>query len=423
MASAEITQGDLPDSRQPQPSASLTTVVAGADIQGISAGSQYADLAAVGQAFASRIGSLRNSRGGDGEQITVATINASAFPESRTLYPGDVEGNASKIRDVTSIDAIVAAGGYCAPLEVRYDLFGLGNAKRPVRDALPTFAAKRGGIRYLQAPTLGAYTGAVGLWTAEDDADAAEEAGPTKPCLTVECTPERTATVDAVTLCLQFGNLMSRAFPELITRHNELALIQHARRAETQLLARVNADSTQVTTGAVLSIARDWLHNLGLAGAAYRSRHRMDRTDPLRVIAPAWVRDLLREDLSVGLPGDKLTHADAEIDGYLSARGINVTWHLEEQFGAQAAAALLPWPSSFKWYMFSEGTFLALDGGTLDLGIVRDSGLVGTNDYRTFTETFETVVKVGIESLAVTSAIVVSGSVAATKAGAYPVSA
>jgi hypothetical protein len=58
---------------------------------------------------------------------------------------------------------------------------------------------------------------------------------------------------------------------------------------------------------------------------------------------------------------------------------------------------------------------LFLDGGTLDLGIIRDSTLVGTNDYKMFIETFEGLAKVGIESLAITSTINVNGSAAALR--------
>ncbi len=56
-----------------------------------------------------------------------------------------------------------------------------------------------------------------------------------------------------------------------------------------------------------------------------------------------------------------------------------------------------------------------LDGGSLDLGIIRDSSLVGTNDYKMFVETFENVAKVGIESLKVTSTISINGVAAALR--------
>jgi hypothetical protein len=57
---------------------------------------------------------------------------------------------------------------------------------------------------------------------------------------------------------------------------------------------------------------------------------------------------------------------------------------------------------------------LFLDGGTLDLGLVRDSTLNSTNDYKIFLETFEGVAKVGVESLRVTTPVILAGASAAT---------
>jgi hypothetical protein len=100
----------------------------------------------------------------------------------------------------------------------------------------------------------------------------------------------------------------------------------------------------------------------------------------------------------------------------MAARGVVVSYSLDQNvYGAQGAAALLEFADSFTWYLFAEGTFLFLDGGTLDLGIIRDSSLVGTNDYKMFIETFEGVAKVGIEGLAITSTINVNGAAAALR--------
>jgi hypothetical protein len=41
---------------------------------------------------------------------------------------------------------------------------------------------------------------------------------------------------------------------------------------------------------------------------------------------------------------------------------------------------------------FPEGTFLYIDGGTLDLGLVRDSTLNSTNDFQVFGEIFNNTV-------------------------------
>jgi hypothetical protein len=259
----------------------------------------------------------------------------------------------------------------------------------------------------------------VGIWTAAND--SAETPSPAaKLSLTVAAASETTVSTDAVTLQLQFGNLLTRAYPELIARHNELGLIQHAREAEGNLLTKIGTASTAVTSTSVVGLARDFLVQLGRAATAYRSRHRLEADAPLRVILPAWIKDAMAADLTLSMPGDSTLNAYAEIEGYIASRGINVTYALDvaggsAAFAAQDAGAMNEFPDTFVWYMFSEGTFLFLDGGTMDLGIIRDSTLVGTNDYKMFVETFENVAKVGIESLKVTSTINVNGTASALR--------
>lgn len=409
---------EIPEDRKPVV-ASAVRVTAGADIPGFSAGTEFQSASELSRAFIQRLNSVKRATGGDGEQHVVATLLASA-PEDRTLDSGDAESNWEKIRAVVSREAITASGGFCAPLETRYEIFGVGQGDRPVRDSLPGFNASRGGIRYVTPPTLAGFSGAIGTWTKQNDIDAgaAGAPDPTKPCLVVTCSPEVTAEIDAITLCLQFGNLMSRAYPELVERNNELALVAHSRYAEIKLLNAISAASTAYTSGFKLGTARDLLLAIGKAASAYRNKHRLDNGTPLRVILPAWARDAMREDIAQGLPGDRLAEADSVIDGYLSARKVNVTWHLDDAFPAPSAGALSDFPATIKWYIFAEGTFLLLDGGTLDLGIVRDSALVSTNDYKTFVEVFENVAKVGVESWAVTTTTHVVGSVIGTTAPA-----
>jgi hypothetical protein len=112
-----------------------------------------------------------------------------------------------------------------------------------------------------------------------------------------------------------------------------------------------------------------------------------------------------------------LAVSDSEIEAALAARGVNVTWHLDDSnfYAAQGSGAMNEFYDTFVWYIFAEGTFLFLDGGSLDLGIIRDSTLVGTNDYKMFVETFEGIAKVGVESVKVTSTIAVNGSRAALR--------
>jgi len=224
------------------------------------------------------------------------------------------------------------------------------------------------------------------------------------------------AESDAVTLQLEFGNFMTRAYPELVNRNNELGLIQHARFAELELLSKMTALSTQVTAAAKLGVGRDFLNAIARGAAAYRSRHRMRRATPLRVIAPEWVLDAMRTDFSQQLPGDDaVALADATIQNFLDRQNVRVSWHLDGTFAAQAGSApLVEFPSTFTWHLFAEGSFLFLDGGTLDIGVVRDSALVSTNDYKVFMETFEGVAMIGVEALAVTQESVIEGATVGT---------
>jgi hypothetical protein len=80
---------------------------------------------------------------------------------------------------------------------------------------------------------------------------------------------------------------------------------------------------------------------------------------------------------------------------------------------------LLGFPDIFRWFVEYEGDFLFLDGGELDLGVVRDTGLNAVNKYETFYETFEGLHFRGSEKpLVVTSTMNPNGAAAALVATA-----
>lgn len=429
-----------PSDRRPKATATVTTAItAGADIPGVPMGSDLPNMGAIAEAMAKRMHGMRRTSGGDGEQHTVATF-VTSFPEDRVLRSGEAESNKVKIDKVASAEAIVAAGGFCAPLETNYDILGFGVTNRPVRDSLATFNADRGGIRWMNTPVLGDiptydYTGAAGsssmgpynpanypngaaisVWNEAADEDAIDGT-PTKPCFRVQCIGESEAYLEAVPVCLTIGNLMARAFPELIEANNNLALVTHARFSEQRLLRKIGALSTQVSAARVLGAARDFFVQADRAAVAYRHRHRLDEKETLRVIVPTWLKNLMRADLVMEMPGDgkdaNFELAEARINRWFAVRNLNVTWHIDgeagQYFAPQGNGALVDYPSTVVWYLFAEGTFLFLDGGTLDLGLVRDSTLNATNDYKMFAETFEGVAKRGVESYRVSSTLRATG--------------
>jgi hypothetical protein len=414
-------------------SAAASRVFAGADLSGVTVGSEFTNSQQFGEAFSKRLQALNRVHGGDGEQVLVASIKLDDIDSSRTLSMNDPFSNMEKIQNVTDPDAITAAGGCCAPLVTRYNLFDCGGVTdRPVRDSLATFRADRGGIRFYRGPALADLQGALGFWTCADD-EAADIDTPStwKVCARIECPPEETAELQAITMCLTFGVLQSRIFPETVVANNKLALVAQARLAEAALLAQIKQGSTAITDGgSPLGAVRDLLDTIGRAAMYFRDRYRIKGV-PLRAIIPSWVVEVLRGDLTKGpftggqTPSNFFGISDDEVRSFFSQRGINVTWAMDSSAPAtrgggfyDAATTTLPaWPTSVQWALFPEGTWLALDGGSLDLGIVRDSSLVRVNDYMQFSESWEAAVNIGCESMWITSTIDVTGKAQGPIAG------
>ncbi len=149
-----------------------------------------------------------------------------------------------------------------------------------------------------------------------------------------------------------------------------------------------------------------------------RQSRRLGETQPLTFVFPFWLRDVLRIDLSREVPGssdERLATADSKIDSFFRSRHINPISILEgetaaAEFAIQAnAGGLQPIPSTVTTYLYVPGDWLALDGGTLDLGLYRDSTLVGTNDAEMFAETFEAAHFQGLETWRIVMDICPSG--------------
>lgn len=397
------------------------SIVAAADVAGHSAGDTL-EVAEVGRAFAEKANAVRALRGGPG-RWDVATFRVE-YPPDRILdkHASAIE-NEERIQAVTGPQALAAAGGLCAPTEAFYDLDVVATAERPVRDALASFQARRGGARWITPPQLSDLEDAIGIWTAENDAEPTDPT--TKPCLTITCGEEVEVTIDAVTLCLRIGNFSRMTFPEQFQAWYQLALAQHARVAEGKLLDEIAGLSTAVTDGSNLGAARDILESWGRAAAQQRSRHRMSRTATIQVLSPSWTLDLMRADLIRELPGapqDRLALADSTIQSFFGVHNLAVSWYLDTETGegqvyaAQGVGALLGWQTSVVSYHFTPGSLIFLDGGELNLGTeIRDTTLIGTNDVQAFLETFEALAFRGaVTPLRMTNTVCVNGATGAT---------
>lgn len=410
-----ITAEDVPAENQPSPEAAepVISITAGGDIPGVTAGTAIQDMDEVVELMTKKVNSMRGISG-DGEHIIVASMRTVGdLPEERILKPGDAAGNGAKIRallqdrEALTREALVAAA-WCAPRAPIYDVPTVGVTDRPVAGALPTFNADRGGATWMQPPALPDVTDAVALWVYDEDdsrwesrtmPDGTGTSALTKPSLLVECGSEQYADVRAVTQSLCFDNMTARAFPEWIRGNTDLTLVSQARFAEQALLADIFgsiAAGDCGTPGTALGAARDFLVVVKTAAAAKRWRFRLGADAPLQLLAPSWLREVIAIDLNIQAPGDDtLTTTYAEIDGYLTNANIDPVWFIDDAPGTDVFDSCATFPAEVHWMLYPTGTFIRLDNGELDLGVVRSKEDISKNQYCQFAETFETAAYMG----------------------------
>lgn len=451
-----------PPPAAPPPLRATTVIVAAADLgSGISSGQAFDTLTdELAEAFDRRRQAIMRASTGHpqarnraldspGENVPVLTLRTT-YPEERRLTD-DAQLNRQRIREATSPRAmvagaqivqaanpraVVAAGGLCAPVETLYDIDILGSTSRPVRDALVGFNTTRGGLTYRQQPVFQDSEGATSVWTLADDATIGDpdvaDAGP-KPCLDVWCPDMDTAYIEAVPFCQTFHNITARFDPESTAANLQAGRIAQARFAENRLMGKIAQASKTLTSPATVSGSRDWLVMTDHVIAYWRNRHRLEDAVPARMIGPRWARDLIRADFCRGLASveegfEAMALADAMIAGWFATRGVNIAWHIDGRAAVAGAAGVVGMPDQFyadvpegspvpgfpnsaEWFIFQEGDLLFLDGGTIDLGIVRDSTLNATNEYRQFAETFEGLAKRGVEPLRIVADAQPTGAV------------
>jgi hypothetical protein len=344
------------------------------------------------------------------------------YPEEKRLTMGidnqlAASANTQKLRvgfekvKKGGLAPLAASGGVPLPTNIDYAMDTWASADRPVRAGLDSYSVDRGGLLYRQPPTLAALADATTIWTNANDIDPTDPT--TKPVLQVTAQDTQQVFISAVPTRLGFGNLMGQFDPETIAANTDLAIAAAARIAETNLINTiagfsVNPEATTQTMGA----SRDLIQTIITVCAAYRFQYRLARDLTLSILLPSWALDIFKADRVWELAHDSAGSFDPfmidddYIDRIFAANHIDpiyamdalpvnssVAPHYDSQnFTAFTTNEALPeFPGNLVYWIFIKGSIQFLDGGRLDLGVVRDSTLDATNDYETFVETFENV--------------------------------
>lgn len=397
-----------------------SVLVASADIPGFAQGTRLTDMNELVAAAHARVRTVgTTTRGNDAPRYTVASLNRNF------KYTLDRQATPQQISDVltaaTNVDALVAAGGWCAPSEISYDLFNIV-CEDGMLD-LPTVGINRGGIRFPISPDFSSLSGDPAMWTWTETQDIAAVTGTDqsgiKTCGIVPCatfTEERLAC-DGV--CLTVGNLMDDAYPELIANHMKLLMAFHAHKMNLARIQELVAASIAVsgTTGlgdAGESVTNNVLGALELQARDYREKFAMCDDAVLEVILPRWILDMMRSDIRRRTGVELLSVADSYIEGLFDALDIRVQfvgdWQVRTAGFPGFTGGVLAWPTTVQALMFAPGTFVLGNGLTLDLGVIRDSVLNQTNDFTAaWMEECWLIAKLGHESRLLTINVCANG--------------
>lgn len=285
--------------------------------------------------------------------------------------------------------ALTAAGGWCSPSEVLYELCpGLESATAGLID-VPEIGIPRGGIRTTEGPDFASLYSSVGFKQTEAQAIA----GDPKPCFRVPC-PTWTETRAGVTgVCIESGILQDDAYPEGTRRTVEVALAVHAHKFNADTIAEIVAQSTPVAgfTGLGASATSIVLNSLELQIVDYRYRYRADENLLLELKAPIWLKAVIRSDLALrtGIPFQQVT--DQQIMGFFADRGADIefVYDWQDAFTTSPAtpplfgntAGITAWPAQVKVLIYAAGAFVRGRGQILNMEGIYDTTNLEVNDF------------------------------------------
>lgn len=416
--------------REPEPADDGTpriSLIAAADLPGHATGAEIT-VEQAAQAFLDRarsinVGNLRRTA-----QAGKRTVQSFSLASVRKPFPDDLivrgDNDAEEVlrraTDTSRLpDGALTAAGWCSPSETMYELAEAAETTDGLL-SLPEVQVDRGGLRHTLGPDFSTIYGEADLsfHFTEDEVEAGDYdgyGGGTKPVYTVTCPTFTEDRLDVAGVAIRAGLLHERAYPETIERLVRGALVAHEFKQAGRKLDVIEAGSTAVAipAGQVGAIAPT-LSSIELQVEDYKQRHRIGRTRTLEAVFPYWVRGAIRADLSRRLGVDLLSVSNEQINGWFAQRGVNAQFVYELDDLTGDASARTAWPTSFKFLLYLEGTWIGGTQAIITLESVFDSALVEQNVFtQLFTEEGWLVAKRFHDSRVITVPIEATGHTAA----------
>jgi hypothetical protein len=378
----------------PKPSAEVV-ITAAADIPGY-AGGVTIDKIGLAKALHAKARTLSNGSG----YVPVAQIQ---IPNDNKLG-ADLSYNMDILDRVADPAQSLTASGWCAPSNNLYSMFGIEGSDGLID--LPTVQITRGGLNVPNFVGIDEADDALWSWTEanQDDPEA------TKPCLYIPCPSFTDYRLEAEGLCLTNGNLTDRAFPELTARFVALTINAHLHRLSGLVTGKITASATAVAVSAVASSAAGTILNaIDLQVADYRSQYKMPVNSILEAVFPLWTKELIRADFAMRVAPGYSNVTDEDIVAHFAVRKVRVQF-IHDYQPLYSSTPKTYFPTSMTFLLYPAGGYVRGDGGTIDLGVIRDSVLNATNDYTAaWTEQMYLVAQLGPDARKVTVGYDVDG--------------
>lgn len=401
-------------------SAATYALTASADIPGVPMGTELDGMSGLVSATVARLTAL--GRAGKDTSAGIATLERTDR-DPRTIATG-VNGieAINYVCDESRLEggSLVAAASWCAPTPVSYDF--CPTAKVYGILSVPEIEAERGSLSWPVSPDFAALYTQTGFYLTNADMakgevwDPANPATfrPNKPCYLIECPPNARLDLDVMGICVKSPTLTERAYPELIEYVMAQILVAHQHKRNAVILRKIEDLTVKVTLPG--ANAPEWgpgaiataLGVIELQVQYLRARNRLgDDEVTIEMVAPTFMRSILRSDLSKRAGVDLISVTNATLDSYLRNIGVAPQWVVDWQDAfAGAATPINPdptaaapgtglpvydpaawggntppvaWPSTVRVMLYPAGTYFVATNDVITVDGMYDSALLQRN--------------------------------------------
>ena len=289
-------------------------------------------------------------------------------------------------------ESLTAAGGWCAPSEQIYTFCDVPEATDLI--SLPEIAINRGGIRWPVEPDLSAIFENFEFFFTEPELEAVDADGhPTavKHCVEVPCPDEfEEIRLNAVGYCVEAGILQRQGWPESIEWFLRSLTQEHFRAMSRRtILDMVAGSGTPIVIDAPWSkvnATASVLNSIALMATNLRLNRGLSRSATIEGVAPAWLHEVLRVDLSL-MEGMNYSVSDSQINSWLNSRNISLQFVGDWQSrgaGQPGDLTTTNWPETVDILLYPAGTWFRSMSNIIEVGVLYPKEQLQINRYTEF---------------------------------------